>query len=167
MSLTIEAIAGRARKSCQTGKKLTARFLRDNLDHAPSGDEFALMHREVERQNAISLARRKQAGTSGQITTDPLAMRAWLKRSLGHGRFEGIAKFNAANRVVAAAEKKIKEGDRSRETFVAAGLPHLAGRRIEKSKRGSWGWVSGNRVTALTERECELLGKTPGPANYL
>ena len=61
-----------------------------------------------------------------------------------------------------ATKRKHVENDR----LTAAGCGHLIGVQLSKSSRGSWGLVRGNRVSALTRRECEVRGVVPGPANY-
>lgn len=53
-----------------------------------------------------------------------------------------------------------------RKRYEDAGMSHLYGGRLHKSKNGSYGIeVSGNRAAALSAAECEFLGKIPGPAN--
>jgi len=165
MTLSIQAIAGRARRSCQTGKKLTARFLRASLGREPLAEEFTAMRTEVERQDAIRLARSQQRGTYFASTPDVLEMLAKLAANFGP-RFQREAEYRAAKRIREAAQAAVRAGARDKATMEAAGLAHLVGRRREQSNRGSWGYVVGKKVFAMNEFECEILGLACGPANY-
>ena len=53
-----------------------------------------------------------------------------------------------------------------RKRFEDAGMSHLYGGRFVKSQRGTIGIeISGNRAASLTRKECEFIGRTPGPGN--
>jgi len=161
---TIEAIAGLARHACQTGKRLTPRYLRNSLGREPTVEEFHAMRREVARQTALWLERQKRRGTYLGRRPDPLAARK-------PGSLAARAAWRAKARAEANAIDSVLDGARDRKTLAAAGLAHLAGQRV-KTRRGSYGIVERipgyqPRAYALTAWECKVLGLAPGPANYL
>lgn len=157
---SLQIVAAKARKTY--GRKNQNAILRAELAAAGmtvTDSEFVAFAAEIDRQNKLHDSRQKVAGTyqGGRPGTYDFRQ---------PNRFGVQAEINRSNRARAAAEAQVRAGQRDAETMRVAGLGHLVGCRLEISKRGSVGVVVGNKVIAMTARECELLGVTAGPANF-
>lgn len=68
--------------------------------------------------------------------------------------------------LLAMSDEQRAAKEERNQKLAAAGMSHLIGAKFETSKRGTVGLVNGGKVCALNARECEAIGRKPGPGNF-